>query len=164
MNPKLIFKLFSSNGIGQIVVQRQMSRLIMSLMALLLLAWTVYTPVAASEPVPAAPPIEAAVPAKVDPDRDIGLLEFFMPQMTKVVSTPDQLASPVTACTGNEAGGVLGREDGLLSLLGIGGQNSQVASLLEDGTLSLYSVRSGSANYIVFIKTECLGQLVAGPG
>jgi hypothetical protein len=71
---------------------------------------------------------------------------------------------PTDACIGYETGGILGFEDGLLSLLGISGRKSPVASLLEDGAFSLYSVHRGSANYVMFIKTECLGQLVMGAG
>jgi hypothetical protein len=196
MNPKSIFNLFSPKGKVQTVVQQGVSTLIMSAVALSLLALIVCAQVVlADEPAASGQPsIEAlstGVKAEVDPDQDIGLMEFFtMPNETTEQRAIERKADediglleffkpqapalasslmvssdrPTNACTGYEAGGVLGFEDGLLSLLGISGQKSLVASLLEDGAFSLYSLHRGSANYVMFIKTECLGQLVVGAG
>lgn len=115
----------------------------MTLAALLLLSLTIWTPVQAAG--------SAAYPGDAVPSQTF--------RENSISSR-----GPAPACTGYEAGGVLGREDGTLSLLGIDGSISPAASLLESGAFSLHSARSASASYVVFIRTECLGQLVAQSG
>jgi hypothetical protein len=84
MNPKAIFKLFSPKGKAQSVAQQGVSTLIIRSVALSLLALTICAQVVlADEPAASKQPgIEAlstAVRNEVDPDQDVGLLEFFSP-------------------------------------------------------------------------------------
>jgi hypothetical protein len=84
MNPKSIFKLFSPKRKVQTVVQQGVSTLLMSAVALSLLALTVCAQVVlADEPAASGQPGLEALPTgvknEVDPDQDIGLFEFFSP-------------------------------------------------------------------------------------
>lgn len=85
MNSKPIFKLFNPRGKAQTVVHQGISTLIISSVVLSLIALTAWAPIVrASGPEPngqhtiEAPP-KAEVKHEVDPDADIGLLEFFSP-------------------------------------------------------------------------------------
>jgi hypothetical protein len=65
---------------------------------------------------------------------------------------------PSLPCVAPQTTGMLGREGGLLALLGIGGQIDPVASLVNKGTISLRPIHNGqSAAYVGYIQTGCLG-------
>lgn len=84
MNPKSIFNLFSPKGKVQTVIQQGVSTLIISAVALSFLALIACAQVVlADEPAASRQPGIEALPTGVkngvDPDQDIGLLEFFSP-------------------------------------------------------------------------------------
>lgn len=84
MNPKPIFNLFSPKGKAQTVVQQGVSTLIISSVALSLVAVTACMQVVlADEPLASRQTSIEVLPTvvkdEVDPDEDIGLLEFFNP-------------------------------------------------------------------------------------
>lgn len=84
MNPNPIFKLFSPKGKAQTVAQQDVSTRIISAVALSLVALTAWMQVVlADEPLASRQPSIEVLPTvvkdAVDPNEDIGLLEFFNP-------------------------------------------------------------------------------------
>lgn len=61
-------------------------------------------------------------------------------------------------CANYEDIGVLGREGGLLSLLGVGGhRDPMVAAMVTGKTYSIRPVQHESASYVIYVRTECVG-------
>jgi hypothetical protein len=81
MNPKSIFNLFNPKGKAQTVVQQGVSTLIISSVALSLVALTAWMQVVlADEPVAIEQSsIEVLPPIATDVNEDLGLMEFFSP-------------------------------------------------------------------------------------
>jgi hypothetical protein len=62
-------------------------------------------------------------------------------------------------CANYEDIGVLGREGGLLGLLGVGGHRDPISAAIVTGeAYSVRAVQNGSASYAIYVRTECLGQ------
>jgi hypothetical protein len=61
-------------------------------------------------------------------------------------------------CANYEDMGVLGREGGLLSLLGVGGYRDPMAAAMVTGkTYSMRPVQHESASYVIYVRAECVG-------
>ncbi len=61
-------------------------------------------------------------------------------------------------CANYEDMGVLGREGGLLSLLGVGGhRDPMVAAMVTGKTHSIRPVQHESASYVIYVRAECVG-------
>jgi hypothetical protein len=59
-------------------------------------------------------------------------------------------------CAGYKTMGVLGREGGLLSLLGVDGHPEPVMAIVKGEGYSLRAVHNGqSAIYVVYVRTDC---------
>jgi hypothetical protein len=72
--------------------------------------------------------------------------------------TPDETAQAekLAPCATYEDMGVMGREGGLLSLLGIGGHQDPIpATIGTAGDFSLRAVQSESASYVVYARPGC---------
>lgn len=64
----------------------------------------------------------------------------------------------IAPCTNYEDMGVLGREGGLLSLLGVGGhRDPMVAAMVTGKTYSIRPVQHESASYVIYVRAECVG-------
>jgi hypothetical protein len=108
MNPKSIFNLFSPKGKGQTVIRQGVSTQIISAVALSLVALTACAQVVlADEPAASRQPgIEAlstAVKNEVDPDQDVGLLEFFSPGIETPTVIPGEAEVLLTVETDEDA-------------------------------------------------------------
>lgn len=66
--------------------------------------------------------------------------------------------SNLAPCANYEDIGVLGREGGLLGLLGVGGHRDPISAAIVTGkTYTMRPVQHASATYVIYVKTECLG-------
>jgi hypothetical protein len=72
-----------------------------------------------------------------------------------VLPAAEFVQTTLAPCLNEAATGVMGREGGLLSLLGVDGHPEPVSTILNGEAYAPYAVHNGtSATYVVFVKTD----------
>ena len=82
------------------------------------------------------------------------------PALANLASDETGQNDNLTFCANYKNFGVLGREGGLLSLLEVGRDRDPfLATVVTGEAYSLRAVQNGSASYVIYVRTDCLGRV-----